>query len=89
MRVRRAAALWRTAPGYLAVAAVDGRSVQMGGPAAAIWRSLPGPDEEPIAVSAVVAQLATEYEVSPTTVERDAMRVLDALEAMGCAVRLS
>ncbi len=60
----------------------------MGGSAAAIWEALPVHDEEPIAVTALIAQLVDRFQTSPAVVERDTAVVLDALEAVGCAVRL-
>ena len=41
------------------------------------------------ALSTLIAQLATDYEVPLTTVEAGAIEVLDALEALGCVVRFT
>jgi hypothetical protein len=85
-RARRGPALWRATPGFLTVSAVDGRSVQAAGSAAAIWQMLPGHDEAPVAVDALVARLAEDHGVAVELVERDTKRVLGALESIGCAV---
>ncbi len=86
-RVRRGPALWRVTPGFLAVAAVDGRTVEAGGSAGAIWQLLPEPDQPPIGLDALVARLSADHQVPPELVEADTMRVLGALESIGCAVR--
>ncbi len=87
VHVRRGPAVWRTAPGYLTVAAIDGRSVEIGGPAATIWNSLPAGRDESIGIKALAAQLATEFRLTPGVAEMHVIDVLDALEAIGCVVR--
>lgn len=87
--MRRAPALWRRAPGYLTVAAVDGASLRMGGSAGDVWDLLPGADAEPRAVSTVVAELAAAFGAPGDVVERDVAQVLAALESLGCVVRVA
>jgi hypothetical protein len=87
--VRRSPALWRRAPGYLSVAAVDGSSVQMGGSAGAVWDLLPHPGAEPRSLGSLVAALAARFDTTSAFVERDVIEVLDALESLGCVVRVA
>lgn len=86
--MRRALALWRRAPGYLTVAAVDGASVRMAGSAGAVWDLLPDIDAEPVNLASLVATLADDFDEDIDVVGRDVTSVLDALEAIGCVVRL-
>jgi hypothetical protein len=71
------------------VAAVDGASVRMGGSAGDVWDLLPDLDAEPVTVASLVATLADDFDEDADVVERDVTSVLDALEAIGCVVRLS
>ena len=87
VHVRRGAATWRTAPGYLTVASIDGRSVEIGGPAVAIWNALPADGDESVAIGALTDRLATEFYLTPSVAERHVVEVLDALETIGCVVR--
>lgn len=86
--MRRAPAVYRCVPGYLTVAAVSGASVQMGGSAGDVWDLLPHPDADPLSVSALVAALAARFETAVDIVEGDVVEVLDALESLGCVVRV-
>ena len=86
-RVRQTPVAWRCAPGYLTVAAPDGRSAQMGGPAAVIWQALPAADEASLAIGVVVERVASRWQMTAGDVEVDVMTVLSALEAIGCADR--
>ena len=86
-RVQRAPSLSRTAPGFVVVASQDGRCVEMGGSAAAIWSELPDPDSEPISIPQLVALLVARFGISADTAARDALAVLESLEEIGCAVR--
>jgi hypothetical protein len=82
--VRRSAALWRSTPGFLVVAAIDGSSVEMGGSAASIWQALPGEHDTPIEVEDVIRHLAERYDTAPATVAGDVVRVLESLDEIGC-----
>jgi len=88
-RVRRAPSLFRMTEGFVVVASVDGRSAEMAGSAAAIWAVLPSPDAEPVTIAELVTQLATRYDAALDDVERDALAVVESLEAIGCAVRFA
>jgi len=87
--VRRGPALWRRASGYLTVAAVDGASVRMSGSAGDVWDLLPQPSNEPIAMTTLVATLTDRFDAHADAVEHDVVEVLDALEAIGCVVRIA
>jgi hypothetical protein len=89
VRVQQARALWRRAPGYLTVAAIDGSSVQMGGSAGDVWDLLPEPSSEPAALATLVEVLSNRFGVSADAVARDVDDILDALESLGCVVRIS
>lgn len=84
--MRRGPALWRVAAGAVVVAAVDGRTVTASGAAVAIWQCLPAQRQPPIPVSTLMERLATDHGVPPATVHDDTLRVLEAWEAIGCAV---
>lgn len=87
VRVRRGTALWRSVPGFVTVAATDGRSVRAGGSAPSIWALLPDRDEPSATLESIVERLAIDHGASPADVERDVVRVIAAWEAIGCAVR--
>jgi len=68
MRWRRATnVLWRTAPGYLAVATVDGRIAEVDGPGGDIWSRLATwvTEEE------LIADLARQYGTEARVVAAD------------------
>ena len=88
-RVRRAPSLHRTAPGFVVVASVAGRSVEMAGSAAAIWTALPEPDADPLPFDELIEQLVAAHGISAEIAERDASAVLQSLEEIGCAVRFA
>jgi hypothetical protein len=80
MRWRRSpSVLWRTAPGYLAVAAVDGRSVEVDGPGADVWLLV----AEWVAEADVSAELAQRYGVEQQVVSDDVRLLLQKLHAQG------
>jgi hypothetical protein len=71
--------LWRTAPGYLALATVDGRTVEVGGPGADVWQRLTDwtSDEE------LTAALARQYRAEDQVVSIDVRALLDELHKEG------
>ncbi len=85
-RVRRGRALWRATPDTVVVAAVDGRTVHADGSAPAIWKLLPDHHDEPIALTTLVEQLVAEHGAPHARVYDDTVNVLEAWEAIGCAV---
>lgn len=71
--------LWRTAPGYLALAAVDGRSIEVSGPGGDVWAQLSGwVTEEELA-----ATLAHRYGTNEREVLADVQPLLRELHAQG------
>lgn len=80
MRWRRSPrVLWRTAPNYVVLATVDGRTVEIEGPGGGIWARLAGwlPEEE------LISALAREYETDERVVSRDVRSLLEELHAQG------
>ena len=61
----------------------------MAGSAAAIWAALPEPEQEPIPMTELVAQLVATHGISAEVAQRDALAVLASLEAIDCAVRFA
>jgi len=76
-------AVWRAVPGYLAVATVDGRVIEVGGPGADIWRRLAAWTDE----GDLVAALAREYGAPIETVAADVERLLGELRSGGYVER--
>jgi hypothetical protein len=76
MRWRRATeVLWRTAPGYLVLAGVDGRIVEVDGPGGDIWSRLCSwvTEEE------LIADLARRYGADERIVAADVQSLLHEL----------
>ncbi len=76
--------LWRTAPGYLVVASIDGQTLEVGGPGGEIWGLL----DEWIAEADVVMMLASRYGVPEMTVAADVVPLLERLKGVGYVERL-
>jgi coenzyme PQQ synthesis protein D (PqqD) len=72
-------ALWRTAPGYLALSTVDGRTVEVGGPGGDIWVLL----AEWITDDDLTAALARAYGAEVQVVSPDVRSLLHQLHAQG------
>ena len=88
MRVaRRADVLWRVAGGYLVVCTPDGRCVEVGGSAAAVWAALPTAPAPPVPLADLVPRLAGESNARLAEVEPVVHAVLAALESHGCVAR--
>ena len=80
MRWRRSTeVLWRTAPGYLALATVDGRTVEVGGAGAEIWVRLADWTTE----EDLTATLARAYGAELQVVSPDVRSLLHELHAQG------
>ena len=80
MRWRRGTqVLWRTAPGYLVLATVDGRTVEVGGAGAEVWVRL----AEWTTEEHLTATLARAYETEPRIVSPDVRSLLHELHAQG------
>lgn len=80
MRWRRGSrVLWRTAPGYLALATVDGRTLEVTGPGRDVWDRLTGwiSEEE------LTASLSQEYGAEDELVAADVRSLLHALHTQG------
>lgn len=88
-QVGRAPSLSRSTAGFVVVASVSGRYVEMAGSAAAIWAMLPPPDQPMISFLGLVAALVAAHGVTAEVAARDAAAVLESLEAIGCAVRFT
>ena len=71
--------LWRTAPGYLALATVEGRTIEVAGPGGDIWIRLAGWITEEELAAAMVAQYGGVEQV----VSRDVRALLQELQAQG------
>jgi hypothetical protein len=71
--------LWRTAPSYLALATVDGRIAEVGGPGCDIWERLAGwiTEEE------LTAALSRKYGTDERVVSPDVRSLLQDLHAQG------
>lgn len=76
---RRPRVLWRTAPGYLALATVDGRTLEVDGPGGDVWAQLAGwiTEEE------LTAALARQYGAEEQVVSPDVRSLLHELHAQG------
>jgi Coenzyme PQQ synthesis protein D (PqqD) len=75
--------LWRTAPGYLALATVDGHTVEVDGPGCDVWTRLAGwiRDDE------LAAALARQYGAEERVVSLDVRSLLQDLHAQGYVER--
>jgi hypothetical protein len=76
-------AIWRTAPGYLALASIDGSAIEIRGPACDIWKLLESPIEE----AQLVATLSEQYAGDRVDMRRDVRQLLDDLHERGYVVR--
>jgi hypothetical protein len=76
---RNAQVLWRTAPGYLAVAKVDGRSLEVEGPAGDIWGRL----GDWISEEELTSALASRYGADEEVVSTDVLSLLHELVGQG------
>jgi hypothetical protein len=72
-------ALWRTAPGYLVLADVDGRTVEVDGPGGEVWARLAGWTSE----EDLTAALAGRYGAEEGVVSPDVRSLLEGLHAQG------
>lgn len=80
MRWRRnPCVLWRTAPGYLALATVDGHSVEVGGPGADVWWRL----TDWISDEDLTAALARRYGADERVVSINVVSLLQELHGQG------
>ena len=80
MRWRRSPrVLWRIAPGYLALATVDGRTVEVDGPGCEVWARLAGWITE----DELTAALAREYGAEERVVSPGVRSLLQELLAQG------
>jgi hypothetical protein len=71
--------LWRTAPGYLVLADVDGRYLEVEGPGCDVWDRL----NDWIAEDDLSAALAGEYGADEQLVSPDVRSLLHELHAQG------
>ena len=84
MRWRRSRrVLWRIAPGYLALATVDGRTVEVDGPGCDVWARLAGWITE----DELTAALARQYGAEERVVSPGVRSLLQELLAQGYVVR--
>ncbi len=80
MRWRRSPrVLWRMAPGYLVLGAVDGRTVEVDGPGCDVWELL----TDWVTDDALTAALARRYGAGEEIVSRDVRSLLGELHAQG------
>ena len=80
MRWRRnPAVLWRTAPDYLVLAAVDGRTLEVDGPGCEVWTRLAGWISE----GDLTAALARHYGAEERVVSSDVRSLLEGLHGQG------
>lgn len=80
--VRSPAVLWRTAPGFLVVADVDGELTRAEGPAAAIWDLL----DEPRTIEQIAGRLAGDFDAPIAEVRDDVSRFVEELAGRGLVV---
>lgn len=71
--------LWRTAPGYLAVATVGGHTLEVGGPGGELWLHL----AEWITEEELIAALARRYGADEPSVSPDVRSLLEELSGQG------
>lgn len=76
---RRSDVLWRTAPGYLVVGTVDGRTLEVEGPGDEVWALL----ETWTTERDLVAAMRRRYTAEESTVAADLRSLLDALHEAG------
>lgn len=71
--------LWRAAPGYLVLATMDGRTLEVAGPGGDVWAGLAGwiTEEE------LTAALARQYGAEEQVVSPDVRSLLRELHAQG------
>ena len=80
MRWRRnSGVLWRIAPGYLALATVDGRPLEVGGPGGDVWARL----AEWVAEEELTTALTRQYGTESSLVSPDVRSLLEELHAQG------
>lgn len=76
--------LWRTAPGFLALTTVDGRTVEVDGPGCDIW----GYIEDWITEEELVARLSRHYDTEEQVVSPGTQRLLGQLHEQGYVDRI-
>ena len=76
---RRAEVLWRSAPGFLAVATPDGRVATVTGPGVDVWELLAAPCD----IDAIVASLSAQYGGQEGTIRRDVLALVDTMKGGG------
>jgi hypothetical protein len=76
---RHPGVLWRTAPGYLALSTVSGRTIEVDGPGCDVWSRL----AEWVTEEDLVAALARQYYAEEHVVSPDVRSLLVALHAQG------
>jgi hypothetical protein len=77
--VRRSDVLWRTAPGYLVLATLDGGVHEAAGPAPEIWRAI----DRPIEIGRLIASLAERYALAHEQIRDDVISFLYELVRAG------
>lgn len=75
--------LWRTVPGYVALATVDGRTTEIEGPGCDVWARLADWIEE----EELTAALTQEYGAEEAAVSADVRSLLHRLQARGYVER--
>ena len=73
---RSATSLWRIAPSYIALALIDGRSIEVYGPGADLWQLL----ATPTSTSELLHALAERYAVDVAAITDDVLKLLQQLE---------
>jgi len=79
---RRPDLLVRHAPGFVAVARVDGSSITLEGPGAAVWRLL----DEPRTILDLAQELADVYDAEPPRIAADIEPLLAELAESGFVI---
>ena len=74
--------LWRVAPGFLALVDLEGRRLQVAGPAGDMWELL----SEPRSEDDLVEMLAARYDVSSQSIADEVSHLLLSLRERGFAV---
>ena len=77
--VRSTESLWRTTPGYLVLSDVEGSTIEVTGPGAAIWHLLAAPIDD----ATLMDELARIYSTSVSEIRGDVTAVLAALVDRG------
>lgn len=75
--------LWRAAPGYLALATVDGQVMEIEGPGCDVWARL----ADWVTEGELTAALAQEYGAGEEAVAADVRSLLQGLHAQGYVER--